>query len=664
MKGRTALNTAVFLIMTSHIFHSRLTLAASTPEEAPPPSTSLLVKVRECEVIKVEKCVGIGYNYTGLPNFVGQDNQEDAVSQLMTFMPLIQVDCSSDLLFFLCSVFAPMCSEHVVDIIGPCRSVCERVRESCAPILQQFGFPWPDAFDCSKFNERNDDNVMCMEGGNWPPNQRRVTKPRGDLFSGFETVRPDPRMSREDSLSDYAVVDCQHLSQPDKYVYVNRSRSCALLCDEQRQFTSNEKHSADVTLAVVSAIGLLSTIITVVSFLFDIQRFRYPERLFIVMSVCYGMCSTAYMIRAIMGRKALACTPITGERIAQQPAPDVRWVLAEDGLASTDCTVVFALIYYFSMAGTIWWVVLSLTWLISGVVGWNPKAIAKLGTIFHIIAWSFAATMTIIVLVRKQFVPNELIGMCQLCTGDVHSAATTFELAPLAIFFVIGMTSLVGGCVGRCLRASGSGQFIKKDSTPAELTSVKRAAEDERAMRKIGLYCFLCSAPLAGLIACHVSYLVTADVHVVTSHRSCSTSSPSVVLQLIQIFLGIVTSALVALWIICSADTIRAWKHFFSVVFLRHYRRDSDVASSDGFRPSKLSKNNDCRALDQQPSVQLHRELMRINCANITNCRSEEELECLRTALRSQSIDCNKYEMNNCSRIPAPYTYIYNSNFV
>ncbi len=52
-----------------------------------------------------------------------------SVLQLVTFTPLIQVGCSSELQFFLCSVFAPMCVPQPVlqsgsraqDAIGPCR---------------------------------------------------------------------------------------------------------------------------------------------------------------------------------------------------------------------------------------------------------------------------------------------------------------------------------------------------------------------------------------------------------------------------------------------------------------------------------------------------------------------------------------------------------------
>jgi len=83
--------------------------AASTPPLLEPVQ-------RTCEPIRVELCAGIGYNVTGYPNLVGHELQGDAEITLRTFAPLIQYGCSTRLLFFLCSVYVPMCTEKVCAI--------------------------------------------------------------------------------------------------------------------------------------------------------------------------------------------------------------------------------------------------------------------------------------------------------------------------------------------------------------------------------------------------------------------------------------------------------------------------------------------------------------------------------------------------------------------
>ncbi len=76
-------------------------------------------KVRDCEPITIDMCKGLGYNVTGMPNLVGDtDSQSGIRMQLQTFTPLIQYGCSSQLRFFLCAVYVPVCSPKVLHPIG------------------------------------------------------------------------------------------------------------------------------------------------------------------------------------------------------------------------------------------------------------------------------------------------------------------------------------------------------------------------------------------------------------------------------------------------------------------------------------------------------------------------------------------------------------------
>ena len=35
-------------------------------------------------------------------------------------------------------------------LIGPCRPLCERVRQACLRILQNFNLAWPEALGCDR----------------------------------------------------------------------------------------------------------------------------------------------------------------------------------------------------------------------------------------------------------------------------------------------------------------------------------------------------------------------------------------------------------------------------------------------------------------------------------------------------------------------------------
>merc|ERR1712018_353376 len=129
-----------------------LILAIKTIECLDPDSTAT------CEPVKTDLCL-IGkdsrnpksnfmlYNVTGMPNFAGQKSQTDAINTLSTFNPLIDTKCHSHLRFFLCSVYIPMCISHGPKhsmIVKPCRSLCQKVRNNCEPVMIQHKFSWPN----------------------------------------------------------------------------------------------------------------------------------------------------------------------------------------------------------------------------------------------------------------------------------------------------------------------------------------------------------------------------------------------------------------------------------------------------------------------------------------------------------------------------------------
>ena len=62
------------------------------------------------------------YNQTIMPNLLGHAKQEEAGMEVHQFFPLVKVQCSKHLQFFLCSVYAPVCT-ILEEAIPPCRLV-------------------------------------------------------------------------------------------------------------------------------------------------------------------------------------------------------------------------------------------------------------------------------------------------------------------------------------------------------------------------------------------------------------------------------------------------------------------------------------------------------------------------------------------------------------
>ncbi|NP_001161656.1 secreted frizzled-related protein 1/5 precursor [Saccoglossus kowalevskii] len=101
-------------------------------------------------------CQNIGYTQMRMPNLLDHDSMGEVQQQAASWVPLVQKGCHPETRLFLCSLFAPVCLDRP---IFPCRSLCEKVRDSCTPVMLEYGFPWPEMLYCDKLPLDND---LCI----------------------------------------------------------------------------------------------------------------------------------------------------------------------------------------------------------------------------------------------------------------------------------------------------------------------------------------------------------------------------------------------------------------------------------------------------------------------------------------------------------------------
>ncbi|CAL8369431.1 unnamed protein product [Boreogadus saida] len=462
-------------------------------------------KEPRCQEITVPLCKGVGYNHTHMPNAFNHDTQDEAGLEVHQFWPLVEIRCSADLRFFLCSMYTPICLEDYQKPLPPCRGVCERAKAGCAPLMRQYGFPWPDRMRCELLPALGDPDTLCMdynrsETTTPPPAPDLPLKPtarppkpyhprRKTGYGGRVPGKPKPAVTSSSSCE--AGCRCRAPLVPvsrDSPLW-NRVRTggvlnCAMPCHSP-YFSGEERAFTTFWVGLWSALCFLSSAATVATFLIDRERFRYPERPIIFLSACYMLVSAGYLVRLAAGHERVACTAVEGPGAAAA-GQHVHYETTGPAL----CTVVFLLVYFFGMASSIWWVILSLSWFLAAGLKWGHEAIAGYAQYFHLAAWVLPSVKAIAVLALGSVDGDAVAGVCYVGNQNLEHLRG-FVLAPLVVYLLLGSMFLLAGFVSLFRIRT----VIKQGGTKTDKL--------ERLMVRIGGFTLLYTVPASVIVACY-----------------------------------------------------------------------------------------------------------------------------------------------------------------
>lgn len=448
-----------------------------------------------CEEITIPMCRGIGYNLTRMPNELNHDNQEEAGLEVHQFWPLVEIKCSPDLKFFLCSMYAPICLKDYQKPLPPCRDLCRRAREGCEPLMQQYGFKWPERMECEQFPVFGaSQEVLCMDqnpestGGKSssptkapsprPKHTKNCKNPKNCADTpGDKTKQRGPgcNCSCQDPLVRLLESNPHH----NRSVSVVGVENCAYPCRDAF-FKPEEKDFAIVWITLWSSMCAISTLMTLTTFLIETERFKYPERPIVFLSSCYFFVSIGYLVRIGLGHEEVACD---GDMIRYSSK------------GTNPCSIVFLLVYFFGMASSIWWVILSFTWFLAAGLKWGNEAIASYSHYFHMAAWMIPTIQTVSVLLSGAVDGDPISGICYVGNMNIENLRT-FVLTPLLVYLILGTTFLFAGFVS-LFRIRN---VIKKQGGDA----CSKADKLEKLMIRIGIFSVLYTVPAIIVIGCHL----------------------------------------------------------------------------------------------------------------------------------------------------------------
>uniref|UniRef100_A0A8D0CTP4 Frizzled class receptor 7 n=1 Tax=Sander lucioperca TaxID=283035 RepID=A0A8D0CTP4_SANLU len=498
-----------------------------------------------CQPVSIPLCADIAYNRTIMPNLLGHGRQEDAGLEVHQFYPLVAVRCSPELRFFLCSVYAPVCTV-LERAIPPCRALCERARRGCEPLMNTFGFQWPKTLRCRNFPVHGTGEICVGQN---------TTDTRSD------TPDPSPGIEPPTDMTDPPFTCPPQLRVPPCLGhYFLGAADCGAPCDASAHgglmdFGAAELKFLRRSVGVCSALSCVSSLFAVLSFLLEPRRFRYPERPVGFLSGCCFMVAAAYLAGFLLGDTAACIThqtsrPSSVKTVAQGTRMDL-------------CTLLFVVVYFFGMASAAWWLILSLSCFLSAAMAWGSEAVEARAPCFHLLAWALPAVQTLAVLAAGQVDGDVLTGVCYV---GVHSvtALRHFVLVPLLGYL----------CVGAALLLAGFASLFRIRA------AVKRGGRDterlERLMVRMGVFGVLYTVPAGALLACGLyEQALQPQWEGAWRRRTCRhfgvpcpvgtvmPAAPSFSVFVIKYLMSLSTGIGSGLWV-CSGKTLQTWRRFYT----------------------------------------------------------------------------------------------------
>ncbi|CAB3408291.1 unnamed protein product [Caenorhabditis bovis] len=368
-------------------------------------------RAQKCQPITHEMCIDLPYNLTSFPNMVGEENYKDASESISTYKALLSVVCSEQLKFFLCSVYFPMCNEKIAQSIGPCRPLCLSVKEKCLPVLEGFGFSWPDAIRCEKFPLENNRDKMCMKG----PNEEG-------------TIQHEKPVELFDETNDKLVA--RHCTIDE--VFVKKSGKCVPLCTGTQRIAQVERDAATKLLLFLASCSVILTLLS--TFIVIISRFGALNTIADVSlffaSVSFAVSAVVYIF-SISFREQVSCTDYTHHLL---------FVIG--GLSHVPCSSVGSLIYYSSTCGRFWWLLLCFTW---NRATRTSQMLEEATSRIHMLVWGIPLGPLMLALLAMSISANPLTGICMVGASS-NATDWIFNFMRELILFVVCTFALTADC--------------------------------------------------------------------------------------------------------------------------------------------------------------------------------------------------------------------------
>ena len=342
-------------------------------------------------------------------------------------------NCSPSVDIFICSLYFPICRIHEtegggrhIQVIKPCREFCIEMTDNVcrqdfaegAKQLAAHGIVAP-MINCSVLLTFSEAQGGCLFNGPSPSTPPTVT-----TTAPPELACPDRCNSGLVSVTGSQFGGIQNCSEPCTAGQTSNGRPLYGVFT-----TPEEKVFVRVWIGIISISCLCVAAFTVLNWLVSYQAYHYPETPILHVAICYVFIAFGYFIHVCIGQDIVCFKTESGVG-----------AIANGSNTPAMCILTFFLIYFFSVASWVWWIVTVVLWFLQAAIHVNKSTIEQkyFQVSYHLFAWLVAAIFTIVAMATNSYGGNSITRMCQISIQS-DEAQIGFLLAPqlLCIFVCI-----------------------------------------------------------------------------------------------------------------------------------------------------------------------------------------------------------------------------------
>lgn len=481
-------------------------------------------------------------------------------------------NCSRHLRLFVCSVFVPLCSEHVPGAVPACRNLCEIVKTDCQPVLAQFLLPWPAELECSRFPAPP---ALCMNHpsinsqSNYISHTSHLNKPvipagstqqnptpalpngtisnqnvsggnpisgnlqASKILSWGDGKIPDDMMVMNFTVYDAPKVGFSHC--PPRFAQVDET--CTPLCGQDAYYRFEDKNYTKTWIIIWSVISCSITSFTLLTFWLDQNRFKYPERPLLFMTLCCFLYSFLVLLRSILGADQVTCN---------------LGYLVTRSSDNTLCAGSAFILHHLELAIRMWWMIFCVCWYLHAACEWSNESLVSMSSLFHAAVYGFSGIPALLALTTGHISADELTGSCAI----KEESSLWFVVVPHGLYLILGGIFSFGAGVALIkvkVSLKESGRCVKKL---------------EQLMVRLLVFTILFLLPEVTYLVCtiyeswHRPWWKSLALLSALDCRTCSHEPVYHTASLQVVLLRIVSNLMVVLccimWV-CSGKTWRTW---------------------------------------------------------------------------------------------------------